>query len=77
MQRTAMVTQVNLLYPVCILGSRKERKGQRATRHLHHSSPYVLHDAHGKRPDGCQGEWNVGKGAPNETSMPQEVADRA
>ena len=52
-----MVTQVNLTYPVFILGSRKERKGQLATRHLHHSSNHVLHDEHGKLPEGCQGEW--------------------
>ena len=76
MQRTAMVTQVNLFYPVCILGSRKERKGQLATRHLHHSSNHVLHDEHGRLLEGCQGEWEVGKGDPNETPMPSRRVGR-
>jgi hypothetical protein len=26
---------------------------------------------------GCEGEWRVGKGDPNETPMPQEVTDGA
>jgi hypothetical protein len=32
-----MAIQVNLTYPVCRLGSRKERMGQPETRHLHHA----------------------------------------
>ena len=32
-----MAVQVNLSYPVCRLGSRKERMGPPATRHLLHS----------------------------------------
>src|SRR5712691_368449 len=58
------------------LGSRKARTGHQATGHLHHLGG-VLHGEHGKLPEGCQGEWEVGKGDPNETPMPQEVADRA
>ena len=37
----------------------------------------VLPYEHGKLPDECEGEWTVGKREPNETPMPQEVAERA
>ena len=72
----ATAIQVNLIYPVCRLGSRRERTGQPATRHLTHAL-CVFHDEHGKLPAGCEGEWEGGKGDPNETPMPQEVAERA
>jgi hypothetical protein len=32
--RLPKITQVNLTYPVSILGSRRERKGHLETRHL-------------------------------------------
>jgi len=72
----AKALQVNLTYPGGWLGSRRARMGPPGTRHLHHSV-WVFHDEHGKLPDGCEGEWEVGKGDPNETPMPQEVADGA
>jgi hypothetical protein len=34
--------------PGLTLGSRRARKGQSATRHLHHASTNVLHDEHGR-----------------------------
>ena len=64
-----MAVQVNLPYPVCRLGSRKERMGPPATRHLHHSV-CVIHIEHGRLLEGCQGEWEGGKGDPNDTPMP-------
>ncbi len=50
--------------------------GHSVTRHLP-SFDGVLHCERRKLPGGCQGEWEVGKGDPNETPMPQEVAERA
>ena len=72
----AMAIQGNLTSPVCCLGSRRARTGQPVTRHLTHAM-CVFHDEHGKLPAGCQGEWEGGKGDPNDTPMPQEVAERA
>jgi hypothetical protein len=46
------------------------------THHLNHHVR-VLYGEHGKPSEGCQGEWTVGKGDPNETPMPQKVAERA
>ena len=34
----ATALQVNLTYPVGVLGSRRERMGQPVTRHLHHAA---------------------------------------
>jgi len=64
-----MAIQVNLTYPVCRLGSRRARMGQPVTRHLHHSV-CVFHNEHGRLLEGWEGEWEVGKGDPNETPMP-------
>ena len=65
----ATALQVNLTYPVGRLGSRKERMGPPVTRHLHHAV-CVIHTEHGRLREGWQGEWEVGKGDPNETPMP-------
>ena len=73
---SAQALQVNLLSPGGRLGSRRARMGQPVTRHLHHAVG-VCHDEHGKLPEGCEGEWDGGKGDPNETPMPQDVADGA
>ena len=48
--------RVNLTYPVFMLGSRRERSGQR--EHATYSiSLFVLHAEHGKPPERCEGEW--------------------
>ena len=64
-----MAIQANLIYPVCRLGSRRERMGTPATRHLPHSV-CVIHTEHGRLLEGWEGEWAVGKGDPNETPRP-------
>ena len=51
------------------MGSRRARKGQPVTRHLPHAV-CVFHAEHGRLREGCQGEWEVGKGDPNETPKP-------
>ena len=63
-------------YPGGRWGSPKAGTGRSATRPLQHSV-CVLHCEHGKLPEGCEGEWEVGKGDPNEPPMPREVADGA
>ncbi len=57
-------------------GATKSGWGTRTTRHLSRLARVLAHK-HGKLPEGCKGEWTVGKGDPNETPMPQEVAERA
>ena len=62
-------TQVNLTSPGERLGSRRER--MRARR----NTPPALFCLsllceHGRLREGCQGEWDVGKGDPNETPRP-------
>src|SRR6266851_851210 len=42
---------------------------RRETRHLQRSV-CVFHGEHGSLREGCQGEWEVGKGDPNETPTP-------
>src|SRR5712691_1515193 len=42
---------------------------RRETRHLHRSV-CVFHGEHGRLLEGWEGEWEVGKGDPNETPMP-------
>src|SRR5262245_45890216 len=64
-----LALQANLPYPVCRLGSRRARLGKRATRHRNHAV-CVLHTAHGRWWEGGQGEWEGGKGDPNETPRP-------
>ena len=61
----SLAIQVNLTYPVCRLGSRRARMGPPVTRHLPHSV-CVIHTEHGRLCEGCQGEWEVGKGDPKE-----------
>ena len=55
-------TWINLSYAMSTLGSRKERMGQAETRHLQHCAG-VLHVEHGKLLQGCEGRWEVVKGA--------------
>ena len=66
MQYCALVLQkatwMNLSYTMSTLGSRKERMGQAETRHLQHCAG-VPHVEHGKLLQGCEGRWEVGKGA--------------
>jgi len=71
-----MAIQGNLSSPGGRLGSRRARMGQPVTRHLPHAV-CVCHDEHGKLPEGGEGEWEGGKGDPNDTPRPQEVADGA
>ena len=61
----SLAIQVNLTYPVCRLGSRRARMGPPVTRHLPHSV-CGIHTEHGRLCEGCQGEWEVGKGDPKE-----------
>jgi hypothetical protein len=60
--------RVNLTYPVFMLGSRRERYGQRA--HVTYSIALrVLHAEHGKPPERCEGEWKEARETP--TKFPQ------
>ena len=63
----AMAIQGNLPSPVWRLGSRSERTGQPATRHLHHAAG-VFPAEHGKLSQECQGQWTGGKGRPRTKS---------
>ena len=73
----ATAIPVNLSYPVCRLGSRRERTGQPGTRHLPHSA-CVFHAAHGKFSKECEGEWTGRKGRPwMKLRCPWKVADGA
>jgi hypothetical protein len=69
MMYNAKALQVNLTYPGGRLGSRRARKGQPVTRHLTHSV-CVFYTEHGRLREGWEGEWDVGKGDPNETPRP-------
>ena len=69
MRCLATALQGTLTYPVGVLGSRRARMGPPATRHLHHAV-CVFSTEHGRLREGCEGEWDVGKGDPNETSRP-------
>jgi len=51
------------------LGSHKEWMGPLTMRHLNRLV-CVLHREHGRLPEGCEGEREVGKGDPNETPRP-------
>jgi hypothetical protein len=51
------------------LGSHKEWMGPLTMRHLHRLA-CVLHSEHGRLPEGCEGEREVGKGDLNETPRP-------
>ena len=71
MPSMALALQVNLPSPVGRLGSRKERTGQPATRHLQHSM-CVFSTEHGRLPYGCQEQWGRSEGATaHESSMPE------
>src|SRR5215468_414141 len=70
------VAQVNLSYPEPTLGSRKERMGQPATRHLQHVVGVLLVE-HGRAHSGCEGGWEVGKREPNETPRPHWAVKQA
>src|SRR5215510_16049279 len=57
------------VYPLVILGSRKARKGRKATRHLPHLVG-VLPCEHGRLPAGCQEQWGSSERATShESSM--------
>src|SRR5215813_1701820 len=58
------------VYPLAILGSRKARKGRKATRHLPHLVG-ILPCEHGRLPEGCQEQWGSSERATShESSMP-------
>ena len=65
--------RVNLIYPVFMLGSRRERSGQR--EHATYSIAFlVLQAEHGKPPARCQGAWKEGRETPTKISpILQEV----
>src|SRR6266481_6865515 len=54
---------VNLTYPISRRGSHREWKGHEGTRHLQHLV-CVLHGEHGRACQGCEGEWEGGRGDP-------------
>ena len=64
-----MAIQGNLTSPVCRRGSRRARMGPPVTRHLQHSV-CVCHNEYGRLLEGWEGEWEGGKGDPNETPRP-------
>jgi hypothetical protein len=64
-----LAMQGNLTYPAWCLGSRRARMGPRATRHLSHAV-CVIHAEHGRLRGGWEGEWEGGKGDPNDTPKP-------
>src|SRR5215510_3689632 len=58
------------VYPLVILGSRKARKGGKATRHLPHLVG-VLPGEPGRLPEGCQEQWGRSERATShESSLP-------
>ena len=68
--RLTMVPQVNLNLPCGKTGEPQRVDGAKVTtRHLNRLARVLVHK-HGKLPEGCKGEWKVGKGDPNETPMP-------
>src|SRR5215471_7588795 len=56
MRNTAEGDRGPPVYPLIILGSRKARKGRKATRHLPHLVG-VLPCEHGRLPAGCEEQW--------------------
>src|SRR6266481_6867216 len=54
---------VNLTYPISRRGSHREWKGHEGTRHLQ-LLVCVPHGEHGRACQGCEGEWEGGRGDP-------------
>lgn len=54
------------------------KRGRGVQQHATYSIPFESFMMNtGSFLTGCEGEWRVGKGDPNETPMPQEVTDGA